>query len=827
MQRLLQDLRYGARILLKKPGFTLIALITLALGVGANTAMFSVVNAVLLRPLPYEHPERLVALWENNPSLQIRLDLLPVSAANFADWRDQGRSFESIAALTSASFNLTGIDRPERIGGARVSASFFALFGVAPARGRTFLPEEDRPDSNRVVVISDSLWQSRFGSDPDLIGKTLRLDGEDYTIVGIMPAGFNFPNATDLPSYFEFPSRAELWTPIAFSRSQINDRGSRSYVALARLKPGVTVEQGQVEMSAIARRLEQEHKLNAGFGVTVISLHEQIVGEIRLILLVLLGAVGFVLLIACANVANLLLARAASRQKEMAIRTALGAGRLRIMRQMLTESLMLALTGGALGVLLAFWGVNLLLDSSPHTLFRVKEVNVDLTVLGFTLVVSLATGLLFGLAPALQVSKTDLNEFLKEGARGSTGGIRSNRVRSLLVVSQVALSLVLLVGAGLMIRSFQHLLSVDPGFNPHNVITMQINLPQNKYPGKTERESFFTQVIKRVETLPAVETVGAISHLPLSGAEQINGVVIEGRPPVSITEMPLVSNRAINSYYFRAMGIPMLRGRDFTEQDHEPALPVAVISAEMAARFWPDEDPIGKRIKFFYPGSDSILPWLSIVGIVADLKDSALDADPKPHMYSPYLQNPWVVPQFSPSSMTLAVKTASSPESIVSALRNEVWEIDKDQPVTAIKTMEQYVGEAVAPRRFNMILLGVFAVVALVLAAVGIYGVMVYTVSQSTHEIGIRMALGATSGDALKLIIRQGMRLALTGVGIGLAAAFALTRVIESLLFRVSATDPATFLVIAGLITGVALLACWLPARRVTKVDPMIALRYE
>ncbi|MEK6322561.1 MAG: ABC transporter permease [Acidobacteriota bacterium] len=826
METLLQDVRYSVRTLVNKPGFTAMVVITLALGIGANSAIFSVVNSVLLRPLPYEQAERLVSLWENNPNIQFGSDLLPVSAANFADWRDQSQSFESITALVSASFNLTGTDRPERVGGARVSASFFLLFGVAPARGRTFLPEEDHPGRNRVVVISHGLWQSRFGSDPDLIGKTLRLDGENHTVVGIMPAGFNFPKAADLPSYFELPPQTELWTPIAFSPSKINDRLSRGYAALARLKQGVTIEQAQTEMTAIARQLEQQYEDNAGFGVTIISLREQVVGGVRLILLVLLGAAGFVLLIACANVANLMLARASSRQKEMAIRTALGASRLRVVRQMLTESVILALGGGSLGILLARLGTDLLLTLSPDALPGLEEVNVDLTVLGFTLAVSLATGVIFGLAPALQVSTTNLNELLKEGARGSTGSIRSNRVRSLLVVSEVALSLVLLVGAGLMIRSFLRLLSVNPGFNPHGVITMQLDLPQSKYPGQTERGSLFTQVIRRVETLPAVETVGAISHLPLSGGAQIDGILIEGRPPVSLAELSLVNSRAINPDYFRAMGIPILRGRDFKEEDNEQqSPPVAIISAETAARFWPGEDPIGKRIKF-YP-ADSARHWLSVIGIVADLKDSALDAEPKPHMYYPYLQNPWSSPQRSPTSMTLVVKNAASSEGMASALRSEVWAVDKDQPVTTIKTMEQYVTEAVGRRRFAMILLGAFACVALALAAVGIYGVMAYSVSKRSHEIGIRAALGAQSGDVLKMVIGQGMKLALIGVAIGIVASMALTRLMRNLLFEVSATDPMTFVVIAVLLTGVALLACWLPARRATKVDPMVALRYE
>jgi putative ABC transport system permease protein len=805
-------------MLAKNPGFTAVAIIALALGIGANSAIFSVVNAVLLRPLPYERPERLVMLWENNPALQLGFDLLPVSAANFTEWRGRGQSFEEVSAFDSVSFNLTGADTPDQIGGARVSANFFKLLGVQPERGRAFLPEEDQPGNNRVIVISHSLWENRFGSDPNIIGRTMTLNDTGYTVVGIMPKDFGFPKATDLPSYFQLPPQIELWAPLALTREIINSRGNHNYAVMARLKPGVTLEQAQSEMTAIASGLEQQSPFNAGWGVTIVPLHEQAVGSLRLVLLVLAGAVGFVLLIACANIANLLLARAASRQKEIAIRTALGASRSRIVRQLLTESVLLALAGGTLGILLTLWGIDLLLALSPANLPRIKEVNIDAWVLGFTLAVSLATGIAFGLAPALQVSKANLNEFLKDGARGSTSGIRAHRVRNLLVMSEVALTLVLLICAGLLARSFIRLMSVDAGFNPRNVITMRVNLPQNKYPERRDQTAFFKQVISRVETLPGVQTVGAVSHLPLSGAEESGNFSIEGRPPVDPKESPIVNLRAISPGYFQAMEIPLLKGRDFTEQDNDQSPYVAIISESLARRFFPDEDPIGQRVK--RGSASSTLPWATIVGIVADIKHSALDAEPKPHLYFSYLQNPFPY-------LTLVVRSATSPEGLAAALRSEVWAVDKDQPVTAITTMERYLSEAMATRRFNMILLGVFAIVALVLAAVGIYGVISYSVTQRTHEIGVRMALGASSGDVMRLIVGQAMTLAAAGVAAGLVAAFALTRVMESLLFGVSSHDVITFIAIPLVLGAVALAACLVPARRATKVDPMVALRYE
>ena len=818
METLFQDLRYGVRMLVKRPGFTFVAVLVLALGIGANSAIFSVVNAVLLKSLPYDHPERLALVWETNPKVQIGSDLLPVSAGNFTDWRNQNESFESMSLVSGANYNLTGTDRPEQLSGAQVSASFFKLLGVEPAAGRTFTEEEDQPDRNRVVVVSHSLWQSRWAGDPDIIGKTLMLDGNSYTIIAVMPKGFNYPKATDLPAYFQLPPQTELWTPIALTSRQISSRGNHNYGVLARLKPGIAIERAQSEMTSIGQNIEQQYPQLAGWGVKVVSLEEQSIGDIRLILWVLLGAVGFVLLIACANVANLLLARASSRQKEIAIRTALGASRLQIIRQLLTESTLLALVGGGFGILIAVWGIDALLALSPGNLPRMDEVRVDGAVAGFTFAVSLLTGMIFGLAPAVQVSKANLNEFLKEGARGSTGGTRANRVRSTLVIVEVALSLVLLIGAGLMIRSFMQLMNVSPGFNPQNVLTMQIFLPQSKYSRGADQAAFFKQVINRVEALPGVETVGAITHLPLSGMEESGNFSIESRPSQSFDAGTTADMRAISPNYFRSMGIPILRGRDFSETDGEQSVPVAIISESMATRFFPGEDPLGQRLK--RGSSTSDLPWVTIVGIAADVKHSALEKQSRPHLYFSYPQSPF-------GYMALVVRTSASPESLSVAAQSAVWAVDKDQPVVNVKTMEQYLSAAVAARRFNMTLLAAFAVVAMVLATVGIYGVISYTVTQRTHEIGIRMALGAAQRDVLKLVFGQAIMLAVIGVVIGVAASFALTRVMESLLFGVTATDPLTFIAIPLLLTGVALGACFVPARRATKVDPMVALRYE
>jgi putative ABC transport system permease protein len=802
-----QDLRYGVRTLLKNPGFTAVAVIALALGIGANSAIFSVVNAVLLQPLPYRDPDRLVMVWEDNTKGGYPRNT--PAAANFLDWREQSRVFEGMAAIANQSFALTGAGEPERIDGRRVSASLFPLLGVEPLLGRAFLPEEDQPGAGRAVILSHGLWQRRFGSDPNITGKALTLNGESHTVVGVMPAHFQFPARED-----------ELWVPIAFTNEQAANRGTHYLQVVARLKPGVTVEQTQAEMSAIAARLQEQYpSQNTGVGAAVVPLHEQLVGDIRPALLILLGAVGFVLLVACANVANLLLARAAARQKEIAVRVALGASRMRLIRQFLTESVLLAAVGGVAGLLLSLWGVNLLKAFIPENISQVGAISIDAQVLGFTLLVSLLTGLIFGLAPATQASNFNLNETLKEGGRDSSAGSRGNRIRAVLVVAEVAVSLVLLIGAGLLINSFLRLRSVDPGFRADNLLTMRIVLPELKYPDQARRAAFYAEALRRIEALPGVESAAVTNWIPLVRQGDSNSFTVEGQPDPGPGRSPSVATRVVSPRYFDTMGIQLLRGRQFGEQDRADSPPVVIVSEAMARRSWPGEDPVGKRMKM--GGYNSDAPWMEVVALVKDVRQFELTAEPKPQIYLHYEQPAF----FRPSN--LVVRTEADPLGLAATVRKTVWEIDKDQPVSNISTMEDVLSESISRQRFSMLLLGIFAGVALVLAAVGIYGVMSYSVAQRTHEIGIRMALGAQAADVLKLTVGQGLRLVLVGVAVGLAAAFALTRLMASLLYGVSATDPATLVTISLVLISVALLASYVPARRATKVDPLTALRYE
>jgi len=818
METLFQDLRYAFRMLLKRPGFTAVAVLALALGIGANSAIFSVVNGVVLRALPYKDPESLMMVWSRRPLLQVLAGSqeFPVSAADFTDWRDQNQVFEQIAAFHTQPFNITAAGEPEFLGGVRASANLFSLLGIEAKLGRTFLPEEDQPGAGHVVVISHGLWERRFGSDPNIVGQKLTLNDEPYTVVGVMPPGFQFPRKGEMPAGYQFPRQADLYTTLAWTPNQIDNRGREFLAVVARLKPGVTVAQASADMDGIAERLKQQYpQFNANKEVLIVPLHQQVIGKVRTALLVLLGAVGFVLLIACANVANLLLARAASRQKEIAIRTALGASRSRVIRQLLTESVLLSLTGGTLGLLLSMWGVDLLMAISPANLPRVDAISVDVRVFAFTLAVSLLTGIVFGLVPAIQASKPDVNEALKEGGRTSSVG--HNRFRSVLVVTEVALSLVLLIGAGLMIRSFVHLLNSSPGLKPQSVLTLDVGLPRTKYTGP-QQAAFFQQVIERLKSLPGVQSAGAVYPLPLSGAEEGMGFGIEGRAALAPGEVNSAGPGWVSPDYFNVMGIPLLRGRELTERDGIDSPRVLVINEAMAARYFPDEDPIGKRVAFDQVNNTP--NWREIVGVIGDVKHSALDSDPKPEMYFPFTQ-------FPSFFMTLVVRTSGDPLNLVAAARSEVLAVKNDQPISNVHTMEELLSNSIAQRRFNMLLLSIFAGVALLLAAVGIYGVMSYSVAQRTHELGVRMALGAQTSHVLALVVKQGMTLALAGVGIGLAAAFALTRILESLLYGVSSTDPLTFTVIALLLASVAFVACYLPARRATKVDPMVALRYE
>jgi len=803
MESLLKDVRYGVRMLTRNPAFTVVALLALALGIGANAAIFSVVNAVLLRPLPYTEPDRLMMIRET------KLPQFPefsVSPGNFLDWQKQNSVFEQLVAIQGSAFNLIDVGEPERLRGQRVTDGFLEMLGAQPALGRGFMSEEDQPGHNFVVILSHGLWQRRFGGAADVLNRSITLDGQSYTIIGVMPATFRFGGGD-----------TELWTPAAFTAQQAQQHGSHYLQAIGRLKPGVTVEQARTEMSAIADRLaEQYPDANAGWNVKITPLLEYAVRSIKLALLVLLGAVVFVLLIACANVANLLLARAASRQKEIAVRTALGASRWRIVRQLLTESVLLALVGGVLGLLLAIWGKGLLLSLAPEDLPRVRDASLDGWVLAFTAGITLLTGLIFGLVPALQASRPNLNETLKDAGRGSTEGGRRHFIRSVLVVFEVATALVLLVGAGLMIKSFLRLQNVDPGFNPNNALMVKLSLPQKKYSTPDQRAAFYKQLLEKVAMLPGVQAAGAACVVPLSGDDFVLGFDIQGRPPDAPGTEPSTNYYAVTPDYFTAMGIPLRRGRLFTEQDTKDAPRVAIISEAMAKQFFPDEDPIGKRIHV----TNGPVVYREIVGIVGNVKQYGLDEKTPVETYEPFAQQPV-------SFMSLVVRTTGDPTALSGAIRGEVLSLDKEQPVSSIRTLDQLISTSIAQQRFAMLLLGVFAVVAMVLAAVGIYGVMSYSVTQRTHEIGIRMALGASSTNVLRLVVGHGMRLTLIGIGLGLILAFLLTRLMATLLFDVSATDLTTFAVFSVSLTAIALVACLVPARRALKVDPMVALRYE
>ncbi len=800
--QLWQDLRYGARMLLKKPGFTLIAVVTLALGIGANTAIFSVVHAVLLQSLPYRDADRLVMVWETRRS-NIKGQNV-INMGNFFDWKEQNRVFEDMAAFAGTSVNLTSGGEPEEVPSQIATTSLLNILGVNPILGRTFTPDEGRPGQPGVVVISFGLWQRRFGGDPQIIGRKLTLSGNEVTVIGVMPAGFNW--------YV-----AEIWSPWQIDEQNRPRRG-RGYMAVARLKAGVSLEQAQAEMNAIHSRIEQQYpEFNAGWGVNLVPLRTQFAGEIRLALLVLLGAVGMVLLIACANVANLLLARAAGRQREVAVRAVLGARRGRIIKQVLIESLLLAGLGGLAGLTLAWWGTELLVSLAPPDLLNLSQVKINAVVLGFTLGISLLTGVIFGLVPALEATRLNLSESLKEGGRSGGGGMRAQRLRNSLVILEVALAVVLLVGAGLLIRSYAQLQGVDPGFNAQNVLTMGVRLPRLKYDNDQKRVNFFRQAIAQMQALPGVESVGAVNSLPFAAAHSATSLDIEGRPLLPVVQKLKTGVMVTDVNYFRAMQIPLKHGRLFTDQEAAEMRHVVIINEAFARQHFPNEDPLGKRVTI-YLGNDN--QPCEIIGVVSDSKHMKLDAEVRPMAYWPY-------PELATPGMTFVIRTKGDTAIITTGARNVIRALDPQQPVTAVRTMESLIWTSVARGRFNTLLLVIFAMVALLLSSVGIYGVMSSAVAQSTREIGIRMALGAEQKDVLKLVVGHGMFLTLIGVAVGLAAAFALTRLMETLLFEVSTTDPLTFAGIPLLLALVALLACLIPARGAAKVDPMIALRTE
>jgi putative ABC transport system permease protein len=816
METLLQDLRYGIRMLAKSPGFTAIAVLTLALGIGANSSIFSLINAVLLRPFSFKEPNRLVMVWERRESSGETN--IPISGHEFVGWKEQAHSFENLAIIQPDGFNLTGNGEPISINAWRVSADFFSVLGVPTVLGRTFLPGEDRAGSNNIAILNEGLWKRRFNSDPEIIGKTITLSDQIYTVVGVMPSLDLMP---------------DIWVPIDLpgEREKV---GKHSHKVMGRLKTGITLEQAQVELANIAHQLEQQYpNNNVGHGVQIISLYENTVGYFKRALLVLFGAVGFVLLIACANVANLLLTRAAARQKEIAIRTALGAGRLRLIRQLLTESLLLAVMGGGVGLLLALWTIDLLPRIKAVNIPRLEQISFDNQVLAVTIGFSLLTGIITGIAPAWRSSRPDLGQWLNEGTRTSAG-LGRRRVGSLLVVLEVALALILLVGSGLMLESFIRLVNVDPGFNPNNILHVDLTLPGPRYPKERQQMRFYEELLDRIKALPGVDVVGATTQTPLGGSDNWVPISFEGRPAPSPGQEPYAAIRSISSDYFRVMRVPLRRGRFFTEADARRALPAIrwyegqpypehfnepqpapaiIVNETMARLFWPNEDPLGRQIRIIAS------PWFTVVGVVGDIRHGGLNKPANPEMYLSYQQEP-------ADSMAVMIRTSGDPLKLAAAVREQVNSLDKDLPIS-ITTMDQVFTNSVAGQRFNALLLSIFGGLALVLAVVGVFGVINYSVTQRTREIGVRIALGAQRRDILKLVVGQGMVLTLLGVGIGLVGALALTRLISGLLYGVSPTDFRTFALVSLLLTFVALLASYIPARRATKVDPIIALRCE
>jgi putative ABC transport system permease protein len=813
METLVKDIQYGIRSLLKRPGFTVIAVITLALGIGANTAIFSVVNAVLLRALPFSDPDRLVMVWEDASFAGFPRNT--PAAANYADIKAQNQVFEGMAATSTRSFNLTGDGEPEKVEAFAVTADLFPLLGVKPLLGRAMLPEEDRPGANKVVMLNYKLWQQRYGGQENIIGRQLLLSGEKYTVIGVMPAGFQF-----------LDSNVGLWVPIAFTPQELASRGRHYLTVVARLKPGVSVQQADAEVKAIHRRIATDYPDQAGrLSGFVMPLRDQLAGDMRRPLLVLSVAVAFVLLIACANIANLLLSRAASRKREMAVRAALGASRLRLIRQLLIEGLLMSLTGSVLGLVLAWWSFAFLQRLIPDGLVLSTKLNLDPRVLAFTLLVTLLTTVLFALAPAFQVSKIDLNLALKQGGGRSGLNAGGNRLRSAMVVAEVALALVLLVGAGLLIQTFIKLRDQYAGLRPESVLTLRTVLPRNKYPDHAQRVAFYKQVLERVKSLPGVVSAGYATGVPLSMKGGTAGFSVEGRSAEQMAAGGIAydaNHRQVSADYLKTIGIQIREGRSFDERDNDQAIHVAVVNETMAHQYWPGESPIGKRLKFGDPGDD--LPWVTVVGIAADVRQMGIDQPIKAEIYLPYEQNN-DLGFYAPRD--LAIRSSVDPVSLVAAARNEIHQVDPQQPISNIRTMNDVVGEETASQRLGMTLLTVFAILALVLAALGIYGVLAYFVVQHTQEIGVRMALGAQRSNILRLVLKKGMTLTLLGVVIGLAVAFALTRLMASLIYGVSPTDSLTYAGVALMLTLVAFLACYIPARRATRVDPMVALSYE
>jgi putative ABC transport system permease protein len=807
METLIKDIRYGIRGLWKRPGFTAVAVLTLALGIGANTAIFSVVNAVLLKPLQFRDPDRLVMIWEDATFAGFPRNT--PAPANYVDWKTQTQSFEDIAASAESTFNLTGDGDPERVTAYKVTANFFPLFGVPPALGRGFTADDDRPGAQKVAVLSHALWQTRYGSDPQIVNRDIQLDGEKHTVIGVMPAGFQF-----------FESDVRLWVPLALNAEGYANRGGHYLKVVARMKPGVTMDQAQADLAAVMARIGKDHPqqtFDGKLGAFVMPLREQLTGDVRSSLVVLLVAVACVLLIACANVAGLLLARAVSRRREIALRIALGASRQRVVRQLLTESLLLSAAAGIIGSILAYWSFAFLHKLIPEQMALLTSLTLDTRILLFTLLISLGTGVIFGLVPALQSAKVDLNEALKQSTRVTSSG----RLRSALIVFEVAASVVLLVGAGLLIQTLFQLFNQYSVLQPEQVLTMRTVLPRTKYTEPQQRQAFYEQVLDRVEHLPGVVAAGYTTSIPLVWKGGTSGFVPEGIT-TPIPGMAYDANhREVSAGYLQAMNIPLRQGRYFDQRDNENSMRVAIINETMARQYWPGQNVLGRRFNIGDPNDGE---WMEIIGIVADVRQMGLDEPVKAEMYVPYRQvTDW--PGFVPRD--LAIRTSGDTSNVVGAVRQIIREVDPDQPISNIATMSEVLGVEAEQRRMGMIMLAAFAGLALLLASLGIYGVLAYFVTQHTNEIGVRIALGANRRNILALVLKKGMGLTLLGVAIGLAAAFALTRLMSSLLFGVKAFDPLTFVAVPLLLATVALLACWIPARRATKVDPMVALRYE
>jgi putative ABC transport system permease protein len=825
MGTFLQDVKYGVRMLRKSPGFTAVAILTLALGIGANTAIFSVVNAVLLRPLAYKDSATLVNVWGKYDKEGLLRNWL--SEPEYWDLRDRNQSFSDLGIYTiGGGVNLTSSDAPPvQASAAIANAALFPILGVQPILGRNFSSDEDRPGHNHVAVLSYSLWRSQFGGDPNIVGKPIQLDRESYFIVGV------------LPKQFTFAGKQDLWLPLGLDRAKPKARGTHYFFAVARLKPGIGMAQASADLDRFATQLAREYPNNypagSGWGMYAIPLKEQLVGEVRPALLMLLGAVAFVLLIACVNIANLMLANGSAREKEFAVRGAMGAERSRLIRQLLTESLILAVAGGAVGLAIAYWGVDALRVLVGDSIPRVEEIRVDPLVLGFALGISLLTGLVFGLAPAWHCAKTNLQGALKDGGRGTSAGGGSRRLRGVLVVSEIALAVLLLVGAGLLIRSFRQLLEVNPGFQTQHLLTMEISLPEKPYPDGAPVEAFFRQVIDRVRAVPGVQSVGAVSQMPLTDSYSSGSTFAEESSVTNVVRLPAFGNypliesdlRTATPGYFQALQLPLVRGRYLADSDTADAPLVAVVDVDFAHRFWPNQDAIGKRVAIDkMPGSNSKPPalrWRSVVGVVGHVRHYGLDSEGREQAYFPEAQIPYA------RDMYLAVRTSVNPSSITNSVRQQVLAIDKDMPIYNIATMDELLSHSVGQPRLNLTLLVAFASIALLLAGVGVYGVMAYTVTQRTHEIGIRMALGAQSKDVVKQVLTEGTRLAAIGLAIGFAGSLAATRLIATLLFGIKPTDPLTFAAVAAVLTSVALAACYIPARRAMRVDPMIALRHE